>query len=267
MVGRVLTIAGSDPSGGAGIQADIKTITMLGGYASAAITALTVQNTQAVYSVHPCDPQLVYDQIITVLSDIGADAIKTGMLGDAMTIKAVDLALTDNGYDGALVVDPVMIATSGSKLLADDAITLMRNIMVPRSTVLTPNIPEAEVLTGHKINDRQDMEIAGHQILDLGAEAVLMKGGHLEGDKVIDILMIRQGVQAVFERPKIATKQTHGTGCTLASAVATGLAKGMALNDAVEQAVNFVDQAIKKAPNLGQGHGPLGHAQVSVGEV
>ncbi len=257
MKGRVLAIAGSDSGGGAGIQADIKTVTALGGYALTAITALTVQDTQAVYAVHPVPLDFLRLQIIHALADPGADAIKTGMLGDTATIAVVCDALSGTALP--LVVDPVMVAKGGHSLLAAEAVGVLRRRLLPLCTLLTPNLPEAEALTGMAINGLADIETAAHALLDAGAPAVLLKGGHLSGDEVIDVLATRQG-NRVFVNSKQETRHTHGTGCTLSSAIATGLAQGMALEDAVARAVAYVQAAIASAPGFGRGHGPLNHA-------
>jgi hydroxymethylpyrimidine/phosphomethylpyrimidine kinase len=256
MDGRVLVIAGSDSGGGAGIQADIKTIAALGGYAATAITALTAQDTLGVHEVLPVPPDFVARQIGVVLDDIGADAVKTGMLGDAATIAAVCDALA--GCQAPLVVDPVMVATGGARLLAPDAIAVLIARLLPRATLLTPNVPEAEALTGLAIGDLASMQRAAEALLRRGAPAVLLKGGHLPGETLTDLLATRAGTEA-FAGARIASRHTHGTGCTLASAIATGLAQGMALRDAVVQARAYVRAAIAAAPGYGGGHGPLNH--------
>jgi hydroxymethylpyrimidine/phosphomethylpyrimidine kinase len=256
MRGRVLVIAGSDSGGGAGIQADIKTIAALDGYAATAITALTAQDTTGVHDVLPVPPAFVARQIAVVLADIGADAIKTGMLGDAATIAAVCDALA--GCAVPLVVDPVMVAKGGARLLADAAVAAMIARLVPFAAVLTPNLPEAEALTGAPVDSLDAMHRAADALLRLGAASVLLKGGHLPGDTVTDLLATPQGTEA-FAAPRIVTRHTHGTGCTLASAVATGLAQGMTLRDAVQRARAYVRAAIAAAPGYGAGHGPLNH--------
>lgn len=257
--GRVLIIAGSDSSGGAGIQADIKTVTALGGYAATAITALTVQNTQAVTAVHPAPLDIVSGQIEAVLSDIGADAIKTGMLGTAEVIETVLTALDEAGAELIpLIVDPVMVASSGARLIDEAAVEAVRTRLVPRAHLLTPNIPEAEALTGGKIEDVDDQRAAAEALLEAGARAVLVKGGHLDGPQILDLLATRNGVR-LFSRPRIRTRNTHGTGCTLASAVAALVAQGQSLDRAVEQAGDYLHEAIKRAPGFGQGHGPVHH--------
>jgi hydroxymethylpyrimidine/phosphomethylpyrimidine kinase len=256
--GRVLAIAGSDSGGGAGIQADIKTITMLGAYAATAITALTAQNTLGVHGIHMVPPAFVHRQIAVVLDDIGADAVKTGMLGDAATIEAVAAALAQHAPGVPLVVDPVMVAKGGASLLQPAAIAALTQLLLPNATLLTPNLPEAEALTGLAIPDAGAMRRAAAALLRLGVPAVLLKGGHLPGDEVVDLLATADGFEA-FAAPRIASRHTHGTGCTLASAIATGLAQGMTLRDAVLRARAYVRSAIAAAPGIGKGHGPLNH--------
>jgi hydroxymethylpyrimidine/phosphomethylpyrimidine kinase len=255
--GRVLAIAGSDSGGGAGVQADIKTITALGGYAASAITAVTVQNTLGVEAIHPIPPAIIAAQIRVVLDDIGADAIKTGMLGDAAAIEAVIEALADHS-DIPLVVDPVMVAKGGASLLADDALAPLRRL-IARASLVTPNAPEAEALTGLAIATTDDLRRAGDLLLTGGVRAVLMKGGHLPGESVIDLLMTPDG-ETMLEGPRIATRHTHGTGCTLSSACAAGLAQGLTLRDAVARAWAYTAEAIRRAPGFGAGAGPLDHA-------
>ncbi len=266
MMGRVLIIAGSDCSGGAGIQADIKSVTVLGGYAATAITALTVQNTTGVFDVLGIDPKLIVHQAEVTIDDIGADAIKTGMLHSAPVIEAVAEFIRAKATGIPVVVDPVMVSQSGSRLLNEDAVDALIKHMVPLATVLTPNIPEAEVLSGLKIDGEADMIEAAYKIGDLGAEAVLIKGGHAKGDKIVDILWRREGDVEGFEGDRIPSENNHGTGCSLASAIATGLAQGMDLSDAVARARAFVREAIRTAPNYGKGNGPLNHAHPVTGE-
>lgn len=255
--GRVLIIAGSDSGGGAGIQADIKTVTMLGGYAATAITAVTVQNTLGVSGVHPIPPAVVQAQARAVLDDIGADAIKTGMLGDVAMVEAVAAVLDTTSAPA--VIDPVMVAKGGSNLLAPEAVQAVRTLMVPRAALLTPNAPEAETLTGLAVRNLDDQRRVGEALLELGAAAVLMKGGHVPGETVTDVLLTRQG-ETTFEGERLHTRHTHGTGCTLASACATGLAQGLPLAEAVARAWAYVHEAMRTAPGLGAGHGPLDHA-------
>lgn len=255
--GRVLIIAGSDSGGGAGVQADIKTVTALGGYAATAITAVTVQNTLGVSHVHPVPASVVEAQAMAVLSDIGADALKTGMLGDVEMVETVARILDFAPGLGA-VIDPVMVAKGGASLLDRGAVEAMRTLMSPRAALLTPNAPEAAILAGMPVISTDDLRRAGEALLRLGAGAVLMKGGHVPGERVIDLLMTPAG-ETTFEGPRLETRHTHGTGCTLASACATGLAQGMALAPAVARAWAYVHEAILRAPGLGQGHGPLDH--------
>ena len=255
-LGRVLIIAGSDSGGGAGIQADIKAVTILGGHAATAITAITVQNTLGVHGVHPLPLELIEAQARAVLDDIGADAIKTGMLGSTDVVERV-AAILDSS-DAPAVVDPVMIAKGGSPLLPDEAVQAVRRLMVPRAALLTPNAPEAEALTGVAVADLDGQRRAGEALLELGAQAVLMKGGHVPGKTVIDLLLTPTG-ETLLEGPRLDTRHTHGTGCTLASACAAGLAKGLPLEAAVAGAWAYVAEAIRRAPGLGQGHGPLDH--------
>ena len=259
MSGRVLIVAGSDSGGGAGIQADIKTVTALGGYAATAVTALTAQNTLGVHGVMPVPLDFLRLQIECVLADIGADAIKTGMLADAATIETVAGVLADRARGVPLVVDPVMVAKGGQALLAPDAVGTLKRKLLPLATLLTPNLPEAEVLTGVPIRDMGAMRHAASAMLTLGVPAVLLKGGHMEGDTVIDLLATEAGIEE-FSSARIATRHTHGTGCTLASAIAAGLAQGMALRDAVARGRIYVHAAIASAPGLGAGHGPINHA-------
>lgn len=253
---RVLIIAGSDSGGGAGIQADIKAVTAMGGYAATAITAITVQNTLGVHGVHPLPLDLIEAQARAVLDDIGADAIKTGMLGSVEVVERV-AAILDSA-DVPAVVDPVMIAKGGHPLLPDAAVEAVRRLMVPRAALLTPNAPEAEALTGVPVADLDGQRRAGEALLAMGAKAVLMKGGHVPGETVVDLLLTPSG-ETVLEGERVETRHTHGTGCTLASACAAGLAKGLSLEVAVAEAWAYVAEAIRRAPGLGRGHGPLDH--------
>ena len=259
MQGRLLIIAGSDPSGGAGIQADIKTATALGGYAATAITAITVQNTKGVSSVYPVPAQVIRDQIEAVLSDIGADAIKIGMIGTADVAETIADALSALDRNLPVVVDPVLVATSGDALASDGVVNVLRQRVIPRAAVVTPNTEEAAALTGVPVDNEAGMIAAGEALLAMGATAALVKGGHMSGDVVADFLVRKEGVKD-FRNPRLETTSTHGTGCTLASAVATGLAQGMALEDSVARAVAYVHEAIKQAPGFGAGCGPLNHA-------
>lgn len=265
--GRVLSIAGSDSSGGAGIQADIKAVTALGGYAATAITAITVQNTKGVSAVHPVPTDIVAGQIEAVLTDVGADAIKTGMLATAEVIETVIKALDEHGDPIIpLVVDPVMVATSGDRLIDEAAVEAVRDRLLPRATLITPNVPEAEALTGGRIEDMESQQAAAEMLLEMGARAALVKGGHMEGDIIIDVLATRNGVR-LFTRPRIRTRQTHGTGCTLASAIAALLAQGLPMDRAVEEAGDYLHEAIQRAPGFGEGHGPVNHGWPLAGKL
>jgi hydroxymethylpyrimidine/phosphomethylpyrimidine kinase len=255
--GRVLIIAGSDSGGGAGIQADIKSVMAMGGYAATAITAVTVQNTLGVTGVHPIPTDVVEAQAKAVLDDIGADALKTGMLGDVAMVEAV-ARIIDSAPRAPVVVDPVMVAKGGASLLAVQAVEAVKRLMVPRAALLTPNAPEAAALTGLTVETTDDLRRAGDALLELGARAVLMKGGHIDGARVVDLLITSLG-ETVFEGERIDTRHTHGTGCTLASACAAGLAQGVELTQAVAAAWAYVHEAMLLAPGFGAGHGPLDH--------
>ena len=251
-----MTIAGSDSGGGAGIQADLKTFAALGVYGTSALTAITAQNTVGVTSVHEIPTEIIAAQIEAVLTDIGADAVKTGMLANSAIVEVVCRQLKDFRVT-ALVVDPVMVAKSGDSLLHQDAVEALRTLLVPLATVVTPNIPEAEVLTGVKIVSDDDMRRASASIVSMGAGSVVVKGGHRDGPAT-DLFYDGDRFQE-FTAPRIDTKNTHGTGCTFASAVAAGLAKGLPLLEAVAQAKEFVTAAIGRSFPIGRGHGPLNH--------
>jgi hydroxymethylpyrimidine/phosphomethylpyrimidine kinase len=257
--GRVLILAGSDSGGGAGIQADIKTVTALGGFAMTAITALTAQNTLGVFAIHAVPVAFVRQQIQVVLDDLGADALKTGMLHAVPVIEAVTEEIAARASTVPLVADPVMIAQSGAALLEADAVEALRRRLVPLAALLTPNAPEAERLSGLPVADLAGQKRAAEALLRLGARAVLVKGGHLGGPEVSDVLATPQGLE-VLTSPRLATKHTHGTGCTLASAIATGLAQGLDLRAAVVRARAYLFQALATAPGFGQGQGPVNHA-------
>jgi hydroxymethylpyrimidine/phosphomethylpyrimidine kinase len=259
MKGRVLIIAGSDSGGGACIQADIKTVTMLDAFAATAITAVTAQNTQGVHGVLPIPPDFIRQQIEVVLDDIGADAVKTGMLHDAVVIETVASVLTQRASGVPLVLDPVMVAKGGAPLIEGGAIDTLKRLLAPLAAVLTPNLPEAEILAGRTIDSLDAMREAAGQLLALGCRAVLLKGGHLPGEQVHDILATASALRE-WHSPRIDSRHTHGTGCTLASAIAAGLAQGLAMEDAVERARDYVQRAIASAPGIGGGHGPLDHA-------
>jgi hydroxymethylpyrimidine/phosphomethylpyrimidine kinase len=254
---RVFVIAGSDSGGGAGIQGDIKTITALGGYAATAITAVTVQNTTGVSRSHPIPPEIVADQINAVLNDIGADAIKTGMLVSAAVIRAVVDSLREHAAI-PLVVDTVMTAKDGSALLDEKGVDALQTFLFPMAALITPNIPEAERLTGRRIANPEDMIAAAEQLRQSGARAVLVKGGHLAGDTITDILVEQFSVYR-FSAARLDNRSTHGTGCAMASAIATGLAQGMSLPSAVEMAREFVRGAIANGLGFGRGIGPINH--------
>jgi hydroxymethylpyrimidine/phosphomethylpyrimidine kinase len=258
MKGRVLIIAGSDSGGGAGIQADIKTVTALGGYAATAVTALTAQDTKKVHSISAVDPAFVAEQTRVVLDDIGADCIKTGMLANAKIIEAVADILDARDPELPLVVDPVMVSKSGDKLLDQGARQALKARLILKARVFTPNVPEAEALTGMKISNFADFHHAATMLLTLGSTYVLLKGGHMKGDLVRDIL-VREDEVFEFESQRINSIHTHGTGCSLASAIATGIAQGFPVPDAVERARYYVLEAIKTAPGFGSGNGPLNH--------
>jgi hydroxymethylpyrimidine/phosphomethylpyrimidine kinase len=255
---RLLIIAGSDSGGGAGIQADIKTATALGAYAMTAVTAVTVQNTQGVHAIHPIPASIVRAQIVSALEDIGADAIKIGMLGSSETIEAVAQTLVAHARDIPLVVDPVMEAKGGASLLEDEAANTLTVSLFPLATLITPNVPEASRLTGLPVETVADCAQAGQSLLATGAQAVLIKGGHLPGETVTDVLVSHASAQRLTA-PRLNTTSTHGTGCTLATAIAVGLAQGLPLLDSIRRARSYVQEAIRTAPGFGHGHGPLNH--------
>lgn len=252
-----LTIAGSDSGGGAGIQADLKTFAAHGIYGTSAITAITAQNTRGVTAWEAVSTSLVVAQIEAVAADIGADAVKTGMLGNAEIVRAVTDAIRRLGLR-RLVVDPVMIAKGGDRLLEPSAITALRTGLLPLAHVVTPNIPEAETLTGLRITSIDHMREAGRRILALGPRVALIKGGHMESADAVDVMCTADGCEEL-RSPRIDTVHTHGTGCTLASAIAANLALGHEDHDAVARAKAYVTQAIQHAPGIGGGQGPLGH--------
>ena len=256
---RVLSIAGSDSSGGAGIQADIKTIAMLGGYAMTAITAVTAQNTRGVQGIEVMHPELVMDQVESCLADIGADAIKIGMLGSPEI--AMRLAERLENYSGTIVFDPVMVATSGSAL-ADGATIGAFSALMRIATVVTPNLPELAALTGRDSIEAEEVFDAARQLAEAQDTIVLAKGGHGDGDQVIDYVVSSSGKIASFGHQRIETRHTHGTGCTLSAALATMLAHGQPLTHAIRIARAFTRAAIEQAPGFGEGSGPLGHQAV-----
>ena len=254
---KVLIIAGSDSSGGAGIQADIKTVSSLGSYAMTAITAVTAQNTTGVNSIVSINPKEIFKQIVFTCNDIRPDAIKIGMLHSPGVIKYVVSALKKIKVS-KIILDPVMVAKSGTKLINDSAIYNLKTHLIKRTFLITPNIPEAEVLAKIKINNSNDMIKAAHILLKLGAKNVLIKGGHLKSKTMKDILVNKKSIK-IFRNKKILTKNTHGTGCSLSSAIATFLSCGKLLNKSCELGIKYVNEAIGSNLNLGKGHGPINH--------
>ena len=257
---RLLIIAGSDCSAGAGIQADLKTAFAFGVYAQTAITAVTVQNTLGVTGAHVVPPDVVREQIIACLSDIGADAIKTGMLGSAAMVRMVADTLAVHAPHIPLVVDPVMVAKGGARLIDEDAIAALKERLLPLARLITPNLPEAQALTGVDPSAEDGLKAALAAFARMGCRDILFKGGHAEGPVVEDVLGNAQtGALLRLSAPRQDTRHTHGTGCTLATAIACGLAENLSLVEAVGRAHRYVQRAIAAAPGLGQGHGPLGH--------
>ncbi|AFX98714.1 phosphomethylpyrimidine kinase [Candidatus Endolissoclinum faulkneri L2] len=266
--GRVLIAAGSDPSGGAGIQADIKVVTALGGYAMTAITALTAQNTKCVFDIHSVPITFLRKQLELILDDIGTDVIKTGMLHSGLVIDVIVDVIQNKARDIPLIVDPVMIAKGGGCPLLDlDAMQVLKDRLIMRAHLLTPNLPEAEYLTGLAINNLDDMYHAAELLLSLGPSAVLLKGGHLLSETVIDLMVTKDNLHE-FRSPRINSNNTHGTGCTLASAIATGLAQGLSMKDAVSRARKYVFTAIATAPRYKTaGYGPLNHVHTVIENI
>ncbi|MBK5942464.1 MAG: bifunctional hydroxymethylpyrimidine kinase/phosphomethylpyrimidine kinase [Halorhodospira halophila] len=257
---RVLVVAGSDSGGGAGIQADLKAVMALGGYCSTAITALTAQNTRGVQDVHTIPPGFVAAQMRSVLADIGADCVKTGMLHDTAVIDAVAAELDALAPGVPLVVDPVMVAQSGDRLLAEAAAERLGDVLLPRATLLTPNLPEAEVLLGRSVPGTEaGLREAARALRGFGPGAVLVKGGHAAGEEVIDCLATPDG-EMCFRSRRIDTTSNHGTGCTLASAIAAGVARELPMADAVARARDYLQEALRTARGLGSGAGPVNHA-------
>ena len=254
---RILIVAGSDSGGGAGIQADIKTATALGAYAMTAITAVTVQDTTGVHSFHAVPPKTVGDQIRVVLDDMGTDVVKTGMLVDARTVEAVAEALAPHKQI-PLVVDTVMIAKGGADLVDDTGVDAMRTLLFPRAALITPNAPEATRLTGLSIETSDDLIRAAEALRGMGAAAALVKGGHLAGDTITDVLADSEGTH-IFRTRRIGTAPMHGTGCTLATAIATGIGQGLSLLDAVSRARSYVQEAVQTGLAFGHGAGLLNH--------
>ena len=278
---RILSIAGSDSSGGAGIQADIKTITMLSGYAMTAITAVTAQNTVGVQGITPIAGEFVMEQIASCIDDIGADAIKIGMLGNVDIVRHVAAALVAapeiNARSAAghaakdapagtgrfpIVLDPVMVATSGARLIDEESISAMRARLFPLATLLTPNLPELELLSGRQLRTLELMQDAAAELAHETGCHVLAKGGHTDDERVIDALVSPSAEATIFQHARLSTPHTHGSGCTLSAAIATLLGHGLALEDAIRIARKFVYSAMENAPGFGMGHGPMGHQAV-----
>ncbi len=252
-----LTIAGSDSGGGAGIQADLKTFHAFGVFGTSAVTAITAQDTTGVHAVHPIPLDVVRRQIEVVAGDLKPAAVKTGMLATAELVAGVAGSIRELGLAN-YVLDPVMVATSGDRLLDQDAEAAVTELLLPLATVVTPNLDEARILAGHDIQGEADMREVAELLVERGARAALVKGGHLDSDTVVDVLVDPSGSES-WRRPKIDTRSTHGTGCTLSSAIAAGLALGRPLREAVADGLDFAHRAIAEAPGLGSGHGPLNH--------
>ena len=252
-----LTIAGSDSGGGAGIQADLKTFHQFGVHGTSVVVAITAQNTVGVRAVHPVPEDIVRAQLAALAEDLPPAAIKSGMLATASLVGLVAGAIRDYGWR-SYVLDPVMVASSGDRLLEDDAIAAMRDRLVPAAALITPNLDEAELLTSAAVRDPDSMVAAGNRLLEMGARAALIKGGHLAGPDVIDVLVV-PGIVRRFSRKRTESTATHGTGCTLSAAITAGLAQKLSLERAVEDALDYVHRAIMAAPPLGAGHGPLNH--------
>jgi hydroxymethylpyrimidine/phosphomethylpyrimidine kinase len=258
MLPVALTIAGSDSGGGAGIQADLKTFHAFGVFGTSAITALTVQNTLGVSAVHTVPPDIVAGQIKAVAEDLRPAAVKTGMLATTELVEVVARALREHGLHRAYVLDPVMVATSGDRLLSRDAEQAVAELLLPLCALVTPNLDEAAILAGRSASDEAGMREVAERLVARGAGAALVKGGHLPGPSVVDVFFDGREFRT-WMRPKLATRNTHGTGCTLSAAIAAGLAHGRGLAQAVEDALDYVHRAIAEAPGLGSGHGPINH--------
>ena len=254
---KVLIIAGSDSSGGAGIQADIKTVTALGSYAMTAITAITAQNTTGVKSIVSIPPKEISNQIIFTIKDIKPNAIKIGMLHSNKVIESVIRSLKGKNIKN-IVLDPVMVAKGGTKLIDDRAIKILKNKLIKRVTLITPNIPEAEILTDTNIKSKEDMIFAANRLIEIGAKNVLIKGGHLKSKIVQDIFVSKSDIK-IFNNKRFKTKNTHGTGCTLSSAITTFLSCGKPIKKSCELGINYVNSGIKTNPQYGKGHGPINH--------
>ena len=255
---KILIIAGSDSGGGAGIQADMKAITYFKGYAMTAITAVTSQNTKGVQAIFPLPIDHVESQINSVLQDLNPDIIKTGMLADTNLIEMI----ADKVGDYKLVIDPVMVATSGDILVPQDCVLAIKEKLLPKSFLTTPNLHEAELLSGQKINNTEEQIEAAFKILDLGVKNVLVKGGHLTNEMITDVLVEEDRTVNCFESKKINSKNTHGTGCTLASSIACLIGHGNNLSESVQQGIDYVQKGILLAPNFGSGNGPILHFDV-----
>jgi hydroxymethylpyrimidine/phosphomethylpyrimidine kinase len=254
---KILIIAGSDSSGGAGIQADIKTITALGSYAMTAITAVTIQNTTGVKSIVPIDPKEIFNQIEFTSKDIKPDAVKIGMLHSTKVIRSVIHSL-DIIKVKKIILDPVMIAKGGAKLIDNKAIELLKNELIQKVSLITPNIPEAEILTDTKIKTKEDMIFAASILIELGAKNVFIKGGHLDSKVVQDIFVNKKEIM-IIKNKRITTRNTHGTGCTLSSAISAFFSCGKTLKKSCELATNYVNNSIRSNLNYGKGHGPINH--------
>jgi hydroxymethylpyrimidine/phosphomethylpyrimidine kinase len=254
---KVLIIAGSDSSGGAGIQADIKTITALGSYAMTAITAITAQNTTGIKSIVPIPPKEISNQILFTAKDINPDAVKIGMLHSTKVIESVIYSLKITKVK-RIVLDPVMVAKGGTKLINNRAIKLLKDELIKRVTLITPNIPEAEILTNTNIRNKEDMIFAAHKLIEIGAKNVLIKGGHLVSKIVQDIFVSKSEIK-IFNSKRYKTKNTHGTGCTLSSAITTFLSCGKPIKKSCELGINYVSSGIKTNPKYGKGYGPINH--------
>ena len=252
---KVLIIAGSDSGGGAGIQADIKTTSYFKGYAMTAVTAITAQNTVGVQSIYPLPKQIVIDQINSINNDLPPDVIKIGMLADLEIIKYISMNLSNY----KIVLDPVMVATSGDVLVSDEVITSIKNNLISKSFLITPNIYEAEILSEMKVNNVEDQIECGIKLLKLGCKNVLIKGGHGNSNNINDVLITSDGDEHIFESNKIKSTNTHGTGCSLASAIATNIALGNNIKESIKLSIDYVQSGIKNAPDFGSGNGPIRH--------
>ena len=252
---KVLIIAGSDSGGGAGIQADIKTTSYFKGYAMTAVTAITAQNTVGVQSIYPLPKQIVIDQINSINNDLAPDIIKIGMLADLEIIKYISMNLSNY----KIVLDPVMVATSGDVLVSDEVITSIKNNLISKSFLITPNIYEAEILTEMKVNNVEDQIECGIKLLKLGCKNVLIKGGHGNSNNINDVLITSDGDEHIFESNKIKSTNTHGTGCSLASAIATNISLGKNIKESIKLSIDYVQSGIKNAPDFGSGNGPIRH--------